>query len=217
MELLTNLASINSLKKGTKEKSTMIIEPLQTIIQLAILSNLKVGTKMSIDNNILTLQSPKWHQGVMRWYNADSQEDLYYLYHAIRRYYKWYKSQTDEIFGYFLLRAIKGLEKLINTYSYSNNHTITQTLALYKNLLEMENAELFKTNNDEDGVSIDVVFEKIKTLYSQEILQIVFNTLLLMENEKDDKSVKYYAEGLQRLLKPLNYNIRKWIQANLVG
>jgi len=38
-----------------------------------------------------------------------------------------------------------------------------------------------------------------------------------MENEKDDKSVKYYAEGLQRLLKPLNYNIRKWIQANLVG
>jgi hypothetical protein len=81
----------------------------------------------------------------------------------------------------------------------------------------MENAELFKTANDEDGVSIDVVFEKIKILYSQEILQIVFNTLLLMENEKDDKSVKYYAEGLQRLLKPLNYNIRKWIQANLVG
>ena len=34
MELLTNLATINSLKKGTKEKSTMIIEPLQTIIQL---------------------------------------------------------------------------------------------------------------------------------------------------------------------------------------
>ena len=217
MELLTNLASINSLKKGTKEKSTMIIEPLQTIIQLAILSNLKVGTKMSIDNNILTLQPPKWHQGVHRWYNADSQEDLYYLYHAIRRYYKWYKSQKDEIFSFFLSKAIKGIEKLISTYSYSNNHTITQTLLLYKNLLEMENADLFKSEDNDDGVSIDVVFEKIKTLYSQEIIQVIYNTLILMDNESDEKSVKYYAEGLQRLLKPLNYNIRKWIQANLVG
>ena len=81
----------------------------------------------------------------------------------------------------------------------------------------MENAELFKTSGNDDGVSIDVVFEKIKILYSQEILQIIYNTLLLMENETDNKSVKYYAEGLQRLLKPLNYNIRKWIQANLVG
>jgi hypothetical protein len=217
MELLTNLASINSLKKGTKEKSTMIIEPLQTIIQLAILSNLKVGTKMSIDNNILTLQPPKWHQGVHRWYNADSQEDLYYLYHAIRRYYKWYKSQKDEIFSFFLSKAIKGIEKLISTYSYSNNHTITQTLLLYKNLLEMENADLFKSEDNDDGVSIDVVFEKIKTLYSQEIIQVIYNTLILMDNESDEKSVKHYAEGLQRLLKPLNYNIRKWIQANLVG
>lgn len=216
MELLSNLATINSLKKGTKEKSTMIIEPLQTIIQLAILSNLKMGTKMSIDNNILKLQPPKWHQGVLRWYNQDSQEDLYYLYHAIRRYYKWYKSQTDEVFGFFLKKAIKGIENLISTYSYSNNHTITQTLALYKNLLEMENAELFKTNQD-DGVSIDGVFEKIKELYSQEILQIIYNTLVIMDNETDDKSIKYYAEGLQIILKPLNYNIRKWIQANLVG
>mgnify|MGYP003335121974 CR=1 FL=1 len=39
----------------------------------------------------------------------------------------------------FLKKAIKGIENLISTYSYSNNHTITQTLALYKNLLEMEN------------------------------------------------------------------------------
>ena len=80
----------------------------------------------------------------------------------------------------------------------------------------MENAELFKTNQD-DGVSIDGVFEKIKELYSQEILQIIYNTLVIMDNETDDKSIKYYAEGLQIILKPLNYNIRKWIQANLVG
>ena len=100
-----------------KERSDMILEPLQVMIQLALLEHCPVGTKVSVSDNILQLQMPTLFQGVWRWYNHDGKDDLYYLFHAIRRYYKWYKSQNNRIFNYILTAAIKGLNKLILTYS----------------------------------------------------------------------------------------------------
>ena len=75
-----------------KERSDMILEPLQVMVQLALLSESPIGTKVSVSDNILQLHPPSWTQGVWRWYNSDGKDDLYYLFHAIRRYYKWYKS-----------------------------------------------------------------------------------------------------------------------------
>ena len=46
------------LQGHPKEKIDMILEPLQVLIQLAILSFLPIGTKMSISENILKLQQP---------------------------------------------------------------------------------------------------------------------------------------------------------------
>ena len=74
-----------------KERSDMILEPLQVMVQLALLSYSPIGTKVSVADNILHLQFPTMFQGVWRWYNLDGKDDLYYLFHAIRRYYKWYK------------------------------------------------------------------------------------------------------------------------------
>ena len=76
-----------------KERSDMILEPLQVMTQLAILSYSPIGTKVSVSDNILQLHKPHMFQGVWRWYNSDGKDDLYYLFHAIRRYYKWYKKE----------------------------------------------------------------------------------------------------------------------------
>ena len=121
-----------------KERSDMILEPLQVMIQLALLEHCPVGTKVSVSDNILRLQMPTLFQGVWRWYNHDGKDDLYYLFHAIRRYYKWYKSQNNRIFNYILTAAIKGLNKLLLTYSKTDQTAITHTLSLYKNVLELE-------------------------------------------------------------------------------
>ena len=51
-------------------------------------------------------------------------DDLYYLFHAIRRYYLWYKSK-EAIYSYILERAIIGITKLIETYKIYKNTTIT--------------------------------------------------------------------------------------------
>ena len=185
MDILTK-AGAEMIKKPTKEKSHMILEPLQVVIQLAVLSSLPIGTKISISKNILEIQEPSWTQGMWRWYQNDKTEELYYLFHAIRRYYKWYKindgtndkkakKKTDN-FEYLLALAIKGIDNLIETYKQSDRPTITQTLSLYRNVLGMNNDTLFQTNDD-DVKSLDDVFKGIQGLYSQELFKIIFNTL----------------------------------------
>ena len=224
MDILTK-AGAEMIKKPTKEKSHMILEPLQVVIQLAVLSSLPIGTKISISKNILEIQEPSWTQGMWRWYQNDKQEDLYYLFHAIRRYYKWYKindgtndkkakKKTDN-FEYLLTLAIKGIDNLIETYKQSDRPTITQTLSLYRNVLGMNNDTLFQTNDD-DVRSLDDVFKGIQGLYSQELFKIIFNTLKLLEVEENMKFKMYYLNGMRSLLHPLHTNIRKWIQSNLV-
>ena len=96
-----------------KERQDMILEPLQVMIQLSILSNCPIGTKVSVSNNILHIQQPSMVQGVWRWWQGDNKDDLYYLFHAIRRYYLWYKSKEAVIYSYILERAIIGITKLL--------------------------------------------------------------------------------------------------------
>ena len=125
------------LKTHTKERMDMILEPLQVMIQLSILSHCPIGTKVSVSENLLHIQQPSYVQGVIRYWHNDKKDDLYYLFNAIRRYYSWYKSQNHKIFNYILSHSIKGIDNLMDTYRNSDQHTITHTLSLYKNVLDM--------------------------------------------------------------------------------
>ena len=198
-----------------KERSDMILETLQVMIQLALLEHCPVGTKVSVSDNILQLQMPTLFQGVWRWYNHDGKDDLYYLFHAIRRYYKWYKSQNNRIFNYILTAAIKGLNKLILTYSKTDQTAITHTLSLYKNVLELESPDLFK-DPSEEIVNIDSVFQNIKSIYSKKLLKIIYNILLILDEDAVGEIVKkQYLNGLISILAPTNDIIRKWIREKL--
>jgi len=198
-----------------KERSDMILEPLQVMTQLALLSHSPIGTKVSVSDNILQLHPPSFFQGAWRWYNSDGKDDLYYLFHAIRRYYKWYKTDDNKIFTYILESAIRGIEQLIVTYSKSEQTAITHTLALYKNVLSLESPDLFK-DASEDAINIDTVFQNIKETYDRKLLKIIFNSLLTLDDESTTEDVKkYYINGLLSILKPTNDNIRKWIREKL--
>jgi hypothetical protein len=198
-----------------KERSDMILEPLQVMVQLALLSESPIGTKVSVSDNILQLHPPSWTQGVWRWYNSDGKDDLYYLFHAIRRYYKWYKSEENKIFNHILASAVKGIEKLIITYSAAEQTAITHTLALYKNVLELESPDLFK-DPDADSVNIDTVFQNIKETYDKRLLKVIYNTILMVEDSETTDDLKpYYINGLLKILSPTNDNIRKWIREKL--
>ena len=212
---INNNMYMDLVSSTKKERSDMILEPLQVMVQLSMLAHCPIGTKVSVSDNILQIQRPTLLQGVWRWYNSDGKDDLYYLFHAIRRYYKWYKSDNNRIFNYILAGAIKGLTKLIVTYSAIEQTAITHTLSLYKNVLELESPDLFK-DPSEDAINIDSVFQNIKTIYDKKVLKIIYNTLLLLEDEgESDDNKKYYLNGLLSMLAPINNEIRKWIRDKL--
>ena len=202
------------LQTQQKERQDMILEPLQVMIQLSLLSNCEIGTKVSVSDNLLHIQRPSVVQGALRWWKGDNKDDLYYLFHAIRRYYLWYKSKDTVIFNYILQSAIKGLEKLIETYKLVKNTAITHTLSLYTNILKLENQELFESPN-ENAVNMDKVFENIVNLYDKKELMVVFNILKKMEETTNTIYKNYYITSLLGFLEPTHLEIRKWIQDKL--
>tara|TARA_X000000950_G_C13574061_1_gene520787 strand:- start:43 stop:669 length:627 start_codon:yes stop_codon:yes gene_type:complete len=203
------------LSQNIKEKVDMILEPFQVMVELSLVAHCPVGTKVSVSDNLLHIQQPHWTQGVIRWYQNDNKDDLYYLFHAVRRYYMWYKNKKDnKIFKEILRSAIKGLDKLIETYKKSDRQSILHTLSLYKNLLELDNNELFKDEKKET-ISMDQVFKNIVHIYNDNILRIVYNTLVLLEKENNQEHKQNYIDGLRLVLSPINNEIRNWIQENL--
>jgi len=198
------------LRTKEKERADLILEPMQVMIQLALLAHSPIGTKISVSNNILSIQKPCMTQGVYRWWNNDNKDDLYYLFHAIRRYYKWYKSQNDEAYQYILAWAVKGLDKLSETYNKADKNNIRHTLALYRNVLDLKADEIFK-DNKEDTVTIDQVFKEIINIYDDRLLYITHNALLMMEEEMNTEFKQKLLDGLTLILEPMNIKIRKWI------
>jgi hypothetical protein len=197
-----------------KERSDMILEPLQVMIQLALLYFCPVGTKVSVSENILHLQQPTYFQGAVRWWNNDNKDDLYYLFHAIRRYYKWYKSKDEEIYKYILELAIKGIEKLTETYNKTDRKSISHTLSLYKNVLQLDQPNLFK-DAENKSLDIDKVFENITTIYPPALIKIIHSILNLLENEPKEEHRRSYLNGLLRIMDPINVSLRSWIHENL--
>ena len=198
------------LRTKEKERADLILEPMQVMIQLALLAHSPIGTKISVSNNILSIQPPSITQGVYRWWNNDNKDDLYYLFHAIRRYYKWYKSQKDEVYQYILAWAVKGLDKLSETYNKADKNNIRHTLALYRNVLDLKTDDIFKDNTT-DTVTIDQVFKEIISIYDDRLLYITHNTLLMMEEEMNTEFKQKLLDGLTLILEPMNIKIRKWI------
>ena len=202
--------------KNMKEQSDMILEPLQVMITLSILGFCPIGTKITISNNTLYLHRPTMVQGLLRWWEGDSKDDLYYLFHAIRRYYKWYKNENNKLFKELLVLAQKGIKNLIKTYQKAEKKSILHTLSLYGSILELETPDLFnKTTDDKDSVTIDKVFETVKSLYDNKILLIVSCMFKMLSSTENVDDIDNYIEALNMALEPTNKIIRNWIQENL--
>ena len=201
------------LKSHTKERMDMILEPLQVMIQLSLLSHCPIGTKVSVSENLLRIQQPQMFQGVIRYWHNDKKDDLYYLFNAIRRYYSWYKSKNHKIYNYILENSIKGIDNLIETYRSSDQHTITHTLSLYKNVLDMDKEELFKSSND--TTTIDEVFKNITGIYDDKSLKVIYNLLRKLEDEQNETNKQSYISSMYHFLQPTNVEIKNWINTNL--
>lgn len=122
-----------------KERFETILEPLQALIQIALLSYFPIGSKLTIQNNILHIQAPSYTQSVTRWYNNDTQEDLFYLFNIFCRFKKFYmdaKVEHAKLFELLILQAKNGINNLIRTYNQTDKTHVLHTLQMYKNMLD---------------------------------------------------------------------------------
>ena len=197
----------------------MILEPLQSMCQLAILSTKPIGSKLTISNNILSIHEPSVTQPVSRWYNSDKKDDIYFLFQVIKRFIKWYKPEnknnilTKELYELITKMAQSGLDKLIQTYTGSNNNSIVEVLHMYKNILQ--NQSIKDLEKPSEKINIDEIFEKIVVTYDVKILSIISNILLLINSEENLEIISNYINGFNQLMCKTNTQIQNWIKLNL--
>ena len=131
-----------------KERFDIILEPLQAITQLALLAFCPYGSKLTISNNLLFIQSANWGQGVIRSFNNDKRDDLFYLFNSIIRFNKFYSylkandnsNKTDKLLYELLIRlSKKGIDNILQTYANVDEPSLLHTLQMYKTLLDNPN------------------------------------------------------------------------------
>ena len=139
----TLLQVYNLFKKDNKkERFDIILEPLQAVTQLALLSFCPKGSKLTISNNLLAIQAPTWGQGLWRSYNHDMKEDLFFLFNAIlrfNRFYSYLKTESDDycdLFDLLIQLGKRGIDKLLQTYATTEQPALLHTLQLYRILLD---------------------------------------------------------------------------------
>lgn len=162
--LIYNMSTMQTIYRGLgvakmKERHETILEPLQALIQLACLSVCEVGTKVAINGNILQIQHPRWTQGIMRAYNQDNKEDLFFLFNVVNRFINFYrKLETvppdlgSSMFETVRTMAMDGLDKLMLTYSGAEKHSLLHALNMYKTLLGSTNLKLDDRERGEQSV-----------------------------------------------------------------
>jgi len=207
-----------------KERFDIILEPLQAVTQLALLSFCPKGSKLAIANNLLTIQAPTWGQGLWRSYNHDMKEDLFFLFNAIvrfNRFYSYLKTESDEysdLFELLVQLGKRGIDKLLQTYATTDQPALLHTLQLYRILLDkpivLTEAEELEVNKIHGANSIDDIFIQIRTLYTSHEFIILYQALLLLEKNPDRYDI--YIRGMNLLLTPVHDQIQKWISDHIV-
>ncbi len=206
-----------------KERFEIILEPLQAMTQLAMLAFCPHGTKLSIANNILYLQSPGWAQGLQRTYYQDQRDDLFYLFRMISRYQKFYgflKEKKDigsKLFALLTELSKRGLDNIVQTYALTDQAALLHTLKMYSTMLdkpELLHSQVGSQAEPKGGQDIDEVFIRVRELYTEHHYNALYNIFVLAKSNPSDHLS--YLEAVNALMAPVSRQIKKWISANIV-
>lgn len=176
----------STMSSSKKERLSTILEPLQSMVQLALLSFTPFGTKLSIYENLLHIQFNNWNQSIIRNYYNDKKDDLYYLFNVINRFNKFYVNNTEKeeekiLFKLLNELAYNGLYNLIQTYTYKNNINIVNTLNMYKSMIKNPNLCIAYENDKFKNELIDNEVVDNEENYNTEVE--LFNDRLSINNQ----------------------------------
>ena len=199
----------NAVTSGENNNNKQILDPLSSIIRLALLNYKEKGCKISIYNNKIYIQPPNIFQGTVRWTYGDNRNDLHNLCNPIEKAVQWYDPKTNEDIESIFKTAVEGLKKLKKAYISKDNkigdsnlvcHSITHYINILNNRLK--NGDYPKIENDKDPSGLKYLW------YKNEIM--VIKNLLEITSEKRDKneSCIFTLNAIESILEGKDHLVR---------
>lgn len=181
--ILKNIDFINVMtnyKNNDKNKS-QVLDPLSSLIRLALLNFKPIGTKLSFLNNTIYFQEPDLLQSAKRWSSGDNRNQIHNLYNPIFKIHQWYDITKPE-FIFILNTAKAGLQKLIQCYD-NDSSTISHSINYYIETIDSILNDTIKKDDLEN--TTDIYSLKLKDLWNPREIQIIY--LLLQDIDEKSK------------------------------
>jgi hypothetical protein len=172
------------------------IDPLCTIIKLALLHYKESGTKISIKNNTVDIQDSWVLQGIQRWYNDDGRNQLHQLKLPIF-YFRGivlsfiifdHLAFEEETLNYLNDLVVKGLKKMRITYDIDR-----KTGSLVKNCID-DYIKILTTPYHIDDYMIEMnkynkptifaIYNEYTKLWHLDDIKIILDIFKLIENKE---------------------------------
>tara|TARA_B000000475_G_C15937939_1_gene423498 strand:+ start:358 stop:1029 length:672 start_codon:yes stop_codon:yes gene_type:complete len=185
--ILKTIDLSNVLTKNINDKNkSQVLDPLSSLIRLALLNYKPIGTKLSFYNNTIYFQEPDFLQSAKRWSSGDNRNQIHNLYNPIFKIHQWYDIKQPQ-FVFILQKAKSGLQNLIQCYTNDSStiaHSINYYIETIDNILD-DNIKKDDLENTTDIYSI-----KLKDLWSHREIEIIY--LLLQDiDEKKNNQTKF--------------------------
>ena len=184
--------------KSANTNSIEILDPMTTIFRLCLLNFKKVGTKISIYPNKVSSQDASLFQGMIRWTNGDQRNDLHKLEIPIKKSLIWYMPEIDSNLKYIFKLASKGMNKLQKSYGAG---TARISLEHYSNLINSSiTTSKLVPDIDNESDEDNIIYIKIKNLWTKRQIQIMYDLLKQITEEKNQSQRKCYIKATERIL-----------------
>lgn len=188
-----------------------LLDPLTTIIKLAILGCKPVGTKIHIDENVIYFQEPGPFQSFCRYLYNTNKTDLQYLYNPIELACQEYLSKESvksipRMKNLFVC-ALKGIERLSETYR--NSSIIRLCLNYYSVIMtnyidQTYNASIFKKDTM-SGLYTKEILKQLFDIWNHEKIKIVLNLIDFLEK---DSMAENNVKSLENIINNIDTQIK---------
>ena len=213
-----NMFQILQTPMMTKDNN-VLLEPLSCIFRMGLLNYKEEGMKISIFNNSIQYNEKTFYQGLLRSYNGDTREDLHNLYNPFLKAFEWYP--TDEglsgsMYLYFYQKCYDGLMKLITSYEKGSiiHHTLTHYSIIFKDCIDKKSL----IDDGMSGVGEEMkekespLLGELKTIWKEEELKIIFQTLQYLDTCVDEEEKKIYFKIIDDIVTMKEKKVNEYVK-----
>ena len=209
-----SLPTLFSQLKSNTDDHIEVVDPICTMIKIALLKYKPKYTRIGINNNKVDVQDPGLLQGAGRWYYGDGRNDLYQLRYPIIYFIGLRLGYfdvpnfliTQEQLDHINDMVIIGLIELKKTYegSKKNGSMVCNCLEGYINELSnpYSKDDFMKNLLDINKPTLFVIYNEFIKKWQQNDIDLILNIFDYAKNneDKNDDIINQYANSINALV-----------------